>query len=341
MGILHLTQWLNVIWVVRAGQQWLLNLVEVNINDLRILHILVSLQEHRVGEPVLHGSSSAFHCSGITIALVDHPPQHGYVACQVLNDGLLVQLDCAPGSRPLSRGIRQLEGLLHLQIRQPLDFHDLAAVDVLLPLLLKGQQASLQGGVGNGIHQIPECDARLQFSVESDQNRFRHVQGHHSCGRSKGHETRAGGERNPEGEPRVGITTGANAIGQQHAIQPGVDDPVPGPQGHTPAGADEVREGRMGVDIHRPGVGGRVAEGLHHEVSAEAEASQVLQLIAGHRPCGVLGADGGHLRLAVGPRADTLHATSLAHHLLAQRVTLASIRRRGWGPEQSGGGQSK
>ncbi|OPZ04415.1 MAG: hypothetical protein BWZ09_01814 [Alphaproteobacteria bacterium ADurb.BinA305] len=71
-----------------------------------------------------------------------------------------------------------------------------------------------------------------------------------------------------------------------------------------------------------------MAEGLHHQVGGEAEAGEVLELVAGHRAGGVLAADGGHLGFAVGTRADALafrHAAGAADHLLRQAEALAGI----------------
>ena len=75
---------------------------------------------------------------------------------------------------------------------------------------------------------------------------------------------------------------------------------------------------------------GGVAERLHHQVGREAQAGQVLQLVAGHGAGGVLATDRGHLRFAVGARAHALafrQAAGAADHLLGQRVALAGIDR--------------
>src|SRR5690606_17112555 len=142
----------------------------------------------------------------------------------------------------------------------------------------------------------------------------------------------------------VGIAASADGVGQQHAVQPAVDDTVTGTQGNTAAVLDEVRQGVVGGDVDRLRIGRGVAEGLHHQVSGEAEASQVLQLVTSHRASGVLGTDGGHLRFAVSARTYALafrQAAGATDHLLRQGETLAAVCRRFRLLEQSGGSQTQ
>jgi hypothetical protein len=94
-----------------------------------------------------------------------------------------------------------------------------------------------------------------------------------------------------------------------------------------------VHDGEVAAAEHVDGLRIRrgVAEALHHEVGREAQAGKILQFVAGHRAGGVLAADGGHLRLAVGAGADALaftQAAGAADHLLRQREALAGIGRR-------------
>ena len=87
-----------------------------------------------------------------------------------------------------------------------------------------------------------------------------------------------------------------------------------------------------------------MAEGLHHQVGGEAEAGEVLQLVAGHRAGGVLGADRGHLRFAVGAGTDALaigQAAGAADHLLRQREALAGIDGVLRQAEEGGDGQAE
>jgi hypothetical protein len=121
---------------------------------------------------------------------------------------------------------------------------------------------------------------------------------------------------------RVRVAAGAHGVGQQQAVEPAVDHAVARAQGHAAAVADELGQLAVRLHVHRLGVGGGVAEGLHHHVGAEAQAGQVLQLVAGHGAGGVLAAHGGHLGLAVGAGAHALafrQAAGAADHLLRQR----------------------
>jgi hypothetical protein len=86
----------------------------------------------------------------------------------------------------------------------------------------------------------------------------------------------------------------------------------------------------MHLHVDRLRVGRGVAEALHHQVGAEAQAGQVLQLVACHRAGGVLRADRGHARLAVGARAHALafrQAAGASDHLLRQREALLRVGR--------------
>ena len=100
----------------------------------------------------------------------------------------------------------------------------------------------------------------------------------------------------------------------------------------------------MGLDVHQLGVSGGMAEGLHHQIGGEAQASQILQLVAGHGAGGVLRADRGHLGLAIGAGTHALafrQATGAADHLLGQRETLAGIGGHGGQTEQGGRRQTQ
>mmetsp|Transcript_29766 Transcript_29766/g.65014 ORF Transcript_29766/g.65014 Transcript_29766/m.65014 type:complete len:625 (-) Transcript_29766:76-1950(-) len=193
--------------------------------------------------------------------------------------------------------------------------------------------------VGDGVHEVAEGDARLHGAAEAHQHGLGHVQGHHARRRAEGNEAGAGGEGDADGEAGVGVAAGADGVGQQHAVQPGVDDAVAGLQGHAAAVADEVRQRVVGGHVHRLGVGGGVAEGLHDEVGGEAEAGEILELVAGHGPGGVLGAHGSHLGLAVRAGEHAVHAARLADHLLREGEALAGGGGGGGLAEHLGGGQ--
>ena len=107
-----------------------------------------------------------------------------------------------------------------------------------------------------------------------------------------------------------------------------MDHAIAGAQRNATTGGNELRQGVMRLHIHRLGVGGGVAETLHHQIRAETEAGQVFQLVAGHRASGVLAAHRSHLRFAIGARAHALafcQTTGAAHHFLRQAEALAGI----------------
>src|SRR5690606_221508 len=124
-----------------------------------------------------------------------------------------------------------------------------AGEDVLLAFLLDGQQASLDGVVGDGMNQVTQGDAWLQFALEAHQYRLRHVQRHHAGGSGEGDQTGTGREGDTHREAGVRVATGTDGIRQQHAVQPAVDDAVARTQGYTAAGHDEVRQGVVGGDV--------------------------------------------------------------------------------------------
>ena len=95
--------------------------------------------------------------------------------------------------------------------------------------------------------------------------------------------------------------------------------PSPGLNDTPPPGHDEVGQSMLGVDIDRFRIRRGMAKGLHCQVSREAEAGEVLKFIPCHGPRRVLGTHGGHARLAVSARADTLNPAGPAHHFLSQR----------------------
>jgi hypothetical protein len=130
--------------------------------------------------------------------------------------------------------IAQLKRLFHLQVGQSFDFQNAAREDVLLALLGHRQQACLDGVQRNGVHQITQGDAGLHLAFEAHQHRLRHVQRHHAGGGTKRDQTGTRREADADGETRVAVAAGADGIGQQHAVQPGVDDAVARTQGTPP-----------------------------------------------------------------------------------------------------------
>ena len=181
----------------------------------------------------------------------------------------------------------------------------------------------------------------MQGAGKAHQHRFGHVQGHGSDSGSEGHQARASREGDAQGEAGVAIAAGADGVGQQHAVEPAVDDAIARAQGDAAAGANEVGQFGVGFEVHRLGVGGGVAEALHHQIGREAQAGQLLHLIAGHGTGGVLGAHGGHQRFAAGAGPHALQAAGLADHLLGQGEALAGVGRGAGADEQITGAQAQ
>ena len=326
----HFRQQLHIIRVVRAGHDRFLDLVHVDFDDGGVLGIGITLEQLRIGDPGFHGLDTTLQRTLVLVTVGDHPLHEGDVRTQVFGDGFRVQLDGTGSRRTLGSRIRQFEGLLNLQIRQTFDFENAARENVLLALLLNGEQALLDGRQRNGIHHVTQGDARLQLALEADEDRFRHVQRHDARRSGEGDQARTGRERNADRETGVRVTTGTDGIRQQQTVQPRVDDAVTRTQRNAATVLDERWQFVVHLHVHRLRISGSVAERLHDHIGREAQTGQILQLVTGHRAGGILRTHGGHLRFTVGARTDALafrQATGAANHLLGQREALARISR--------------
>ena len=330
LGTSNFSQCLHIVRIVGACHDRFVDVGQVDLDNSCVVCIRVALEQLGVLEPGFLGCDTAGQGTGIRVTIGNHPLHHGDVAVDVLLDRLFVQVHGATCGRALSRRVRQLKRLLDLQVWQTFDFEDTAGEDVLLTLLLDSQQAGLDRVQGNRIHQVTQGHSRLHLALEAHQHRLRHVQRHHAGCCSKRHQTGTCGEADTDRETGVAVATSAHGIRQQQAVEPGVDHAVTGAQADAAAGADEVRQLVVHLHIHGLGVSRGVAERLHHQVGREAQASQVFQLVAGHRAGGVLRADGGHLGLAISARAHALafgQTAGTADHLLGQAETLLGIHR--------------
>ena len=68
-----------------------------------------------------------------------------------------------------------------------------------------------------------------------------------------------------------------------------------------------------------------MAEGLHKERGLKAQAGQFLDFLHGHRPGGVLGADGGDPSVRRPSPAKRRQAAGPADHLLGKGIALAGL----------------
>ena len=188
--------------------------------------------------------------------------------------------------------------------------------------------------------QITQGHAGLHAAFEAHQHRLRHIQRHHAGGRAKSHQTRACRKADTDGEAGVAVAACTHGVGQQQAVQPGMDHPIARAQSDATAVGHKGRQLVVHLHVHGFGVGCGVAERLHHQIGAKAQASQVFELVTRHRAGGVLGAHRGHTRLAIRAGAHALafgqtHCAS--DHFLRQGETGLRGNRRLWQAEQSRG----
>jgi hypothetical protein len=136
----HIRQRLDVVGIVGAGQQRLLDLamsmsITAAYSASASGSINVGFASHS-SMPLMRRSRVLGSC----IAIGDHPLEQRDVAVQVFDDRLLVQPHRAAGGGAFGGSIGQFESLFHLQIGQPLDFQDAPGEDVFLAFLRHGQQ---------------------------------------------------------------------------------------------------------------------------------------------------------------------------------------------------------
>ena len=68
------------------------------------------------------------------------------------------------------------------------------------------------------------------------------------------------GKEMPMRETGMGVAAGADGVGQQQAVQPGMDDAVAGLQGNAAPFGDERGQVLVHLDVGRLGIGRGVAE---------------------------------------------------------------------------------
>ena len=330
LGADHVRQGFHIVRIVGARQDRLMNFSQVDLNHSSVLGVRVGLEQLRVGQPGFHGGDAAFDGAHVRVTGSDHPLEHGDVAVDVLDDGFLVQVHRATTGTALGRSVAQLKGLLDLQVWQAFDFENAAREHIDLALLGHGQQTGLDGVQRNGADQVTQGDAGLHLAFEAHQDALGHVQRHDAGGGTESHQTGAGRKADADRETRVAVAAGADGVGQQHAVEPAVDDAISGAQRDTATRGDELGQLVVHLHVHRLGVSGCMAKRLHDEVGAETQAGQVFELVAGHRAGRVLRADRCHLRLAIRAGANALafrQTNRTADHFLRQCKTTAAVHR--------------
>ncbi len=135
-------QELHVVRIVRAGDDRLLDLVQVDLDDGRVFRVGVGFEQLRIGEPGLHLADAPLQRAAILIAVGGHPFQQRHVRADVFDHRLLVEAHGGGGGGALGGRVGQFERLLDFQVLKPLDLQDRAGEDVLLALLLDGEKAA-------------------------------------------------------------------------------------------------------------------------------------------------------------------------------------------------------
>ena len=237
--------------IIGQGQDGFLEFIEVNVNDFGVLGLGIGFHENRIGQPFFHASNATFNRTNITVSFVNHPLEHDNVRLEVFNDWFLVQLDGATGRRTFRRASDNSKACSHLSSRETFNFQNASRKDIFLLFRGDRQESHLNGRVRNGLHQITKRNARLHFSRESHKHTFGHVQRHDSRRGRKGHQSGTGRKRNSNGKTRMAVTTGTDRIGQEHAIQPRMNNTIAGTQTNTTAGHDKVGQG-CDASPHQP-----------------------------------------------------------------------------------------
>ena len=146
------------------------------------------------------------------------------------------------------------------------------------------------------------------------------------CGR--GDQSGAGRERNANRKARVRIAPGTDGVGQQHAIQPRMDNAIAGAQHNPAARRHKIRQLVLQLDIDRLRVGDRMTETLHDQVGRKSEAGELFQFVSRHCAGRVLRTDRSDFGFAIGAGSDTGHAASAPDHFLRQRKSFTAIAAR-------------
>lgn len=123
----------------------------------------------------------------------------------------------------------------------------------------------------------------------------------------------------------MGVAAGPHGIGNDHPVQPGVDDAVSGLERHSAAVYRRIGHGFPTFRVAFFGIGSGMTEGLHKQLGLEAQAGQFLDFLHGHRSGGILRTDGGNFGFADRSRQHPGHVAGPADHLLRQGIALGSL----------------
>ena len=210
----------HVVWVVRASNNRLFNVVHVDFNHGGVFGIFICFEQLRICQPCFHGFDTAFQSARILIAVGNHVFHQHNIGFHVLDNRLFVELHSTACSGAFGRCVGQFKGLFHFQIRQAFDFEDAAGEDVFLTGFGNGQQALFNRVQRNGVHQVTQGYAWLQFAAEAYQYGLRHIEWHHAGSCCESNQAGAGRERNTDRETGVAVAAGTNCIRQQQTVEP-------------------------------------------------------------------------------------------------------------------------
>ena len=122
----YIRQSFHVVRIVRAGNDWLMNIRQVDVDDRGVFRIVVPFEQLRIFEPFFHRFDTACQSACILVAFSNHPFHHGDVGIHVLDDRFFVQMNGTTSRRALCRCVGQFKRLFHFQIRQAFDFQNTA-----------------------------------------------------------------------------------------------------------------------------------------------------------------------------------------------------------------------
>ena len=209
-----------VVRVIRAGDNRLFNIVHVDFNHGGVFGIFVRFEQLRIRQPVFHGFDAAFQRARVLIAVGNHVFHQYDIGFHVFDNRLFVELHGAACSGTFGGCVGQFKGLFHFQIGQAFDFQNTAGKDVFLAGFGHCEQTLFNRVKRNGVHQIAQGYARLQFTAEAYQYGLRHIERHDAGGCCESNQAGACGEGNTDRETGVAVAAGTDGIRQQQAVEP-------------------------------------------------------------------------------------------------------------------------
>src|SRR5690606_8234109 len=98
-GTGHVGKRFDVVGVVRAGNDRLVDVSQVDFDDGGVFGVGIGFEQLGISQPGFHGLDTAGQRAFVFVAVGDHPLQHDDVAVDVLDNGLFVQTHGTTGGR--------------------------------------------------------------------------------------------------------------------------------------------------------------------------------------------------------------------------------------------------